>query len=316
MRIIYKHSPISSKSSLAKKLGTTEEELNQILQCSDLLYYPNKPELKKDGTFRQTYRVDPKLKIILSRIVSCIFHHVCFPAYIQGSIKDKEKPRDYISNANKHSGKKILITEDIKNFFPSIKALEVDKVWRRLFKFPPEVAEILTKLTTLNGSVPQGAPTSSYLANFIFWDIEPELVTELEKLGVEYSRYVDDISISANRYLSKKEKTEIIRLIYKMCLKKGIKPNRKKHTVASSGQRMIVHGLNVNAQTPTLPKAERQRIRTAIHQCKIQYQIDSKSYEYRKLHEQTSGRVQRLNRLQPSLAKPLLKQLDLIAPKN
>lgn len=314
MTIRYKHEPIASKGALAKKLHTTEDKLNEVLQLSSSLYYPNTPELKSDGSYRQTYRVDEKLKTLLSRIVKGIFHHVHFPVYIQGSIRDKENPRDYISNADKHSGRKTLITEDIKSFFPSIKSAEIDKVWRRLFKFPPEVAEVLTKLTTLNGSVPQGAPTSSYLANLLFWDVEPQLVSELESRGITYSRYVDDISISAERHLTPKEKTEIIRLVYGMLFKKGIKPNRKKHSVANSAKKMVVHGLNVNSKKPTLPKDERQKIRAAVHQCKIQFSINGESQEYVKLHERIVGRVQRLNRLQPSIAQPMLKQLAMISP--
>lgn len=144
MTIKYKHGPIASKSSLAKKLHTTEENLDEILRLAHTLYRPNSPQVKSDGSFRQTYRVDDRLKVILSSIVKEVFHHVCFPSYIQGSIKDKEQPRDYITNAKKHSGKKTLITEDIKNFFPSITSTEVEKIWRRLFKFTPEVADALT----------------------------------------------------------------------------------------------------------------------------------------------------------------------------
>ena len=316
MTITYKHEPIASKLSLAKKLHTTEDNLNEVLQLANTFYYPNAPKIKPNGSLRQTYRVDEKLKVILSKIVKEIFHNVFFPSYIQGSVKDKENPRDYISNAKKHSGKKTLITEDIKNFFPSIKSTEVTKIWLRLFKFSPEVAEALTKLTTFNGSVPQGAPTSSYLANLLFWDIEPKLVLELNGRGISYSRYVDDISLSAERGISPEEKTEIIGLVYGMLLKKGIKPNRKKHTIASSGEKMVVHGLNVNSQTPTLPKNERQKIRAAVHQCKIKYSLNRNSQEYIKLHERTVGRVQRLKRLQPSYAEPLLKQLALIAPNT
>lgn len=314
--IKYQHKSISSCTALANKLGITEEYLRYMLDHSNSLYYANTPEIKSDGSLRLTYRVDDKLKIILSKIVKSIFHFVSFPAYIQGSIKDKERPRDYISNASVHVGKKLLIKEDIKNFFPSIRCSEVDKVWRRLFRFTPEVAAALTKLTTFNGSVPQGAPTSSYLANLIFWDLEPSVVAELSNRGVTYSRYVDDITLSANRYLSRDEKTEIISLIYGMCLKKGIKPNRKKHVIATSGQKMTVHGLNVNSKAPTLPKKEREKLRAAVHECKIKHEENAGSCDYKKLYESTLGRVQRLNRLQPNSAKLLLMELKRLQPKG
>ena len=315
MIIKYPHKSIPSKAILAKKLAITEEYLNQVLINPGSFYRANKPELKADGTYRQHYRVDEKLKIILTKIVKKIFHHVRFPSYIQGSIKDRDHPRDYISNAKLHAGKRLIIKEDIKNFFPSIKASEVEKIWRRLFGFPKEVAEALTKLTTLNGFVPQGAPTSSYLANLIFWDVEPLVVNELSKIGVTYSRYVDDITLSTDSYLSSEEKTTIIKNIYGMCLKKGIKPNRKKHAITTNRQQMTIHGLNVNSKVPTLPKKETAKIRAAVHECKITYEKNGDSYEYKELFNRTIGRVQRLKKLQPSQAKPMLLDMGVLQPK-
>lgn len=315
MRPIYQHNPIGSKNALAKKLKITEYELDQLLKISDSLYHANAPEPKSDGSFRQTYRVEPRLKIILSHIVTNIFHHVRFPSYIQGSVKDLENPRDYISNAKIHAGKKLLIKEDLKNFFPSITSLQVKHLWLRLFRFSPEVSEALTKLTTLNNFVPQGAPTSSYLANVIFWDLEPAVVAALSKQDITYTRYVDDITLSTNRRLTIKEKTEAIGLVYGMCLKKGIKPNRKKHFIVSSGNNMVVHGLNVNTSIPTLPQSEKLKIRAAVYECKKRHSEESMTLSYKKLYEQTMGRAQRLNRLQPAKAQSFLAQLKIISPK-
>lgn len=49
--------------------------------------------------------------------------------------------------------------------------------------FSDDVAEILTMLTTKDGGLPQGAVTSSFLANLVFWDYEPSLVEKLAFAG-------------------------------------------------------------------------------------------------------------------------------------
>lgn len=316
MHITYKNNPIGSISALAKTLKITESELNELIELSNTYYFPNTPIPKSDGTFRQTYRVDNKLKKVLSSIVKNIFHHVYFPQYLQGSIKDSESPRDYIINASIHSNKKIVIKEDIKNFFPSIKSSHVEKTWRRLFRFPADVASALTKLTTYNNEIPQGAPTSSYIANVIFWDTEPNIVSELAKKQITYSRYIDDITISSEIYITKSEKTEIIKIIYGMFLKKGIKPNRKKHLIMKANEKMSVHGLNVNRKQPTLSKTERQKIRAAVYECTITHKDERKTEDYQKLYNKTKGRIHRFNRLHPSQAGRYINKLELIKPKS
>src|SRR2546430_3892167 len=46
------------------------------------------------------------------------------------------------------SKKKILICEDVKRFFPSVGAIYIEQVWRDCLGFAPDVARLLTKLTT------------------------------------------------------------------------------------------------------------------------------------------------------------------------
>lgn len=52
-------------------------------------------------------------------------------------------------------------------------------IWHRFFRFPPPVATQLTKLTTKDGLVPQGAKTSALLSNLVFLDEERRLVGDL-----------------------------------------------------------------------------------------------------------------------------------------
>ena len=127
-------------------------------------------------------------------------------------------------------------------------------MWQRFFCFPIDVAQTLTKLTTFNGFLPQGAATSSYIANLIFWDKEPDIEHNLRERDVYYSRYVDDITVSTNRKLSKQERGDIKSLVYGMLLRANVKPNREKRKVYFRGGKMLVHGLNVDRKKPTMRK--------------------------------------------------------------
>src|SRR5258708_36650911 len=106
-----------------------------------------------------------------------IFSKVVFPDYLQGSLAG----RDYVTNASLHAKKKILICEDVKRFFPSVGAIYIEQVWRDCLGFAPDVARLLTKLTTKGGYLPQGAITSSFLANLVLWRHEPLLHAKLKQ---------------------------------------------------------------------------------------------------------------------------------------
>ena len=108
---------------------------------------------------------------------------------------------------------------------------------------------VLTQLTTYKKAVPQGASTSSYISNLIFWDKEPQLESQLRQQGFLYSRYVDDITISADKFVDKqKQKFVITTQVYGMLRSIDVKPNRSKtkRGVQTRTGKMIVHNLNIH----------------------------------------------------------------------
>lgn len=223
-------------------------------------------------------------------------------------------PRDYKRHAVIHSGKNILINEDVKDFFPSSSVKVVNEIWKRLFNFSTEAAEVLTKITTLNGSLPQGWKTSGYLANLVFWDKEHELVNILSAHGFSYSRFMDDITVSSKTKINNKSKTFIINEIYKMLLSKGYSPKRSKHQIISNNIRMEVTGLTVNGKTPSLSKTEQNNIRAAVHKCECHAKTDRSSLEYEKLWNSASGRVGTLTRFHNAKGAKLRKKLRSVNP--
>lgn len=307
---------VESIEELAKTLGIGVEFLLQVLLCPDKFYNPNKPKVKSDKTLRYTYRVLEPLKSIHESIKNTFFYVVEYPDYLQGGIRDIKNQRGYIQNASKHSKNKILIKEDIADFFPSIRATQVFELWKDFFGFPENIAKLLTDLTTYHGFVPQGAKTSSYIANLIFWKDEPALDSWLESKGLLYTRLVDDITVSTDKRLTKAEKQEITEAIYQMMFDNGFIPKRNKRRVMSSGTRMSIHNLNINSGTPTLSKKERSKIRSAVKECETLARSGTDSEEYEEKFVKVQGRVSVLERLHPSQAKKLNERLDLIKPLN
>jgi len=315
-RISYQHSPISSIKSLSEHLRVSEDVLVYIAENRDKYYQQNKPELKPDGKERITYRLDIELKKIQKQIKTRIFNKVNYPEYLQGSIKDKRNPRTYDRNAAIHAGSNFIISEDVSDFFHSIDEKLVNDMWKYLFGFSVDVSELLTKLTTYNGYVPQGGVTSSYLSNLILWDVEPALVEKLNKLNITYTRYIDDVTLSSKvDWLPEKNKIESINSVFAMLTGKGLKPNRTKHKIMGRNTKMVIHKLNVNSGRPTMNKKKRQKIRLEVYNLKKSATVCKRSGEpYKKLYQSVHGKVLELCNFHPTQGAQFIEELKQIAP--
>ena len=313
--IYYKNRPISSLESLAKALRVPLQQLKWAERNAEKLYRPGPSKEKSDGTIRETFDACAPLKTIQGQINKKILREVHYPPYLQGGIKDRNAPRDYVRNASLHSDTKILVNEDISNFFPSTKAAQINQVWRVLFKFSPIVADCLTSLTTYRGHLPQGAKTSSYLANLVFWDIEPEIFVEMNNAGLNYSRYIDDITISSKSIVSLTIKQFAIGQIRKMCTRRGYKLKKSKHRIETSGHKMNVNNLVVNKQA-ALSREDKARVRAAIHELKLLSECQPNTDDYAGKYHSVYGKVSNLTRLHPKLGQKYLSILDSLKLGN
>lgn len=311
LTLSYPHNPIVDPERLALLLNTPLPRLQAIAETASESYRPV-PQEKKDGSLRMTYDAYPDLKRVQHRIVQKILRKVRFPRYLHGSIKDTEFPRDHVSNAALHTGAAILILDDIADFYPSLGRNLVFTVWLRFFGFSPDVSELLTKLTTRTGTIPQGAKTSSYLANLAFWDREAQLVEDLKEMGLTYSRYVDDVTYSSRHQIPNSTIGEARSKVYKMLASKGCSPKRCKSHVCRKGQKLEVTGLVTAGTSPAIGKAERKRIRSAVHNLEKSVSREGMTPENRKAWDSAKGRVGRLVRLKHSEARKLSKRLDAI----
>lgn len=257
----YPFRPIRNEHGLEAALRVPIENLKRVAAKADLLYRKAKPIDKGDGTIRQTFDALPELKCIQIRIKNILLSRVNFPPYLTGSLKG----RDYRVNARFHVDAKVIVCEDIANFFPSTSTHIIRNIWANLFGFSADVSDLLTALTTKDGFLPQGAVTSSYLANLAFFSSEPTLQALLAGRSIRYSRYVDDITLSSVTSLSSEDLTWCISNAYGMLAKYGYHAKRRKHEIHRSNARMFTTKLMVNKR-PALKPNERSAIRSAVYQ--------------------------------------------------
>lgn len=306
-RPFYSNNPIHSLSALSRFLGFDETFLLELASTANSRYRLAKPIVKADGSIRQPFDALEPLKEVHRRLKKKMFSKVVFPKYLTGSLKGC----DYRVNASLHVKAKIIICEDIEGFFPTTSATVVFDIWRNFFGFSEEVSNILTKLTALDGALPQGAITSSYLANLAFWRLEPDLHELLDGRGIVYSRYVDDITISSKHFLNTEQKTEYIALIYGMLRKIGYRAKRRKHEIATSAKPMFTTKLMVNSKVSLTPK-ERANIRAAVFQLEQKINAGICNAEIIKKLNSVAGQVSKLTRFHATEGIALMNRIKLL----
>ena len=117
----------------------------------------------------------------------------------------------------------------------------------------------------LLGVLPQGAPTSPMLSNLAARKLDDLLVAFALEQGFVYTRYADDITISAVRFPKQLTVADIRRNIVRRIRKAGFHENEKKTRIAGPGSKKLVLGLLVDGPQPRLSKETYRRIDRHLH---------------------------------------------------
>jgi hypothetical protein len=316
MQIEYFNTSIGSVGALAKTLGVQESALIQFAK-NPPAHYSITAIPKKNGGSRTISDPSKELKIIQRRIVRRIFSKCVFPDYLFGSIKDDENPRDFVRNAEHHVHAVEVMSFDIESFFPNVRPSFIKNVFKYLLRLPNEVADILVKLTSLNNGLPQGAPTSSYIANMIFYDKEHQVVKTLSAKGFCYTRLTDDITVSSPKALTPEVKKFVYAQIQGLLSEKKLEICKRKYKItntALSGRKTVVTGLVIEDDLVKLPKPMVSKIGGIVYDLKNKAVITTTDPEYHELYGTASGLVSLYTRLNAKKAEPHRIILQSIKP--
>lgn len=166
--------------------------------------------------------------------------------------------KSILHNAAPHIRKSYILKMDIKDFFPSI---NFARVWEVFFElgYDKSVSTALAKLCTYKEKLPQGAPTSPYLANIICRNLDEIISSFCQKNNLTYTRYADDITISSNRRIDW-VKDVIVDILFRY----QFIPNEEKTVLLGPGDRKKITGIIVNEKL-SVPKSLIREIRKNIY---------------------------------------------------
>lgn len=218
---------------------------------------------KSNGAQREIDEPLPDLKFVQSWIL----HNILEQCPVSDYAKAYLKGRTLKHNARFHRAQRVVVTMDIKDFFPSISIKDVTNIFENMGYFH-ELSCFFAHLCCLDNVLPQGAPTSPYLSNLRLCDLDGKISNYTSQKGIRYTRYADDLTFSGdfNPHF-------LIKDISKMIYDEGFTINPSKTRVAKSNTRQEVTGVVVNSHMQ-IPKQKRKEIRQQVYYIK-KYGLDS-----------------------------------------
>lgn len=207
--------------------------------------------------------------------------------------------RSILQHAANHLGKSVVLSVDIRRFFPSIDRERMEPVLRAN-GCSAELVDLLMNVLMIDDRLPTGFSTSPYLSNLAFESTDDDLSALADIAGITYSRFADDLTFSGegidDAFL------ESVRSVvgrHKWELKDS------KTRFMRRGGPQYVTGLYVGESEPHLPRRVKKRMRMEAHY------IGKYGYESHVRHSNTRARTPRelaglvryANQINPAVAR-------------
>ena len=214
---------------------------------------------KRSGGLRQISAPDPELKTLQRRILRRLLGRL----KVHPAVTGFQKGHSIVTHAALHTDQAVVLRLDIRDFFASTSARRVRDYFRRI-GWTDDAARVLTRLTTHEAVLPQGAPTSPRLSNLVNYLMDARLEGLAHHLGARYSRYADDLTFS----LAEDDAQKIRSLIVSVTVilhESAYRLRRQKLRIRRRHQQQCITGLVVNGGAPRLPRRTRRWLRAVEH---------------------------------------------------
>ncbi len=183
---------IHSWPKLRSMIGYSRDDLERIAAHVGRHYTPFDLRAPGKTKWRHIDNPQPPLRPLQDRIARRVLRPVALPEMMCGSVVGRS-PADAV---RPHVGSRAAIAMDLRDCFHSTNPHHVNRAFKQEVRCSTAIADLLTKLTTLDFGLPQGAPTSSYLANLALLPAAREIKSICDRANLAVTFFVDDILIS------------------------------------------------------------------------------------------------------------------------
>lgn len=193
----------------------------------------------------------PVLKLFQNWVLKNILNDI----EVSDFAKAYRRGTSLLDNAKFHLEQKLILKLDIKDFFINIRSKSVYEFFLEC-GYSESVSVLLTRCVTLDGGLPEGAPTSPALSNIIMRIFDKRIGQYCLKKHIRYTRYADDMTFSGDLT---RENDLIVKVSEELAYL-GLALNKKKTKRLSENNHQIVTGIVVNRKLNT-PRIYRKNLR-------------------------------------------------------
>jgi RNA-directed DNA polymerase len=301
---------LRSLSDLEFRLGEDREHLRQLAANISIHYSPfQRPKVAKpfqhviSKKLRSIDNPSPELKHLQRKIARNLLGHLKAPDFLYGAVKGQT----IHTNAALHHGAKLIVKMDIKSYYPNVTDTHVFRVWRHELGCSLEVSRLLTRLTTYERHLPQGAPTSSVLANIYLASVYEPILDKSEELGVKPGAFVDDLIFSGDRARQLMDPTR------KLLGRDGFSFSAAKREILGPRDQKVITGIRAGKDGPRAPRNKLSDLRAGFHKLKIGLVPEAARPDYIK---RLAARVAHINNICPKDAATFIKQLETLKAES
>lgn len=241
---------------LATSTRLSQGQINYLAFRTEHLYKTYEIP-KKNGKKREIAQPNRELKAVQAWILRNILDKL----YTSPHSKGFDLGTSILENALPHQGANYVLTIDLEDFFPSITANKVFGIFSSI-GYNKEISSILTNLCVYRGRLPQGAPTSPKLANLVSAKLDARIHGYAGPKGIVYTRYADDITLSAQS-VQKIEKAK--NFIGTIIASEDLAINRLKTKICGTKRQKKITGLVVSQNSVGIGREKLRDIRSKIH---------------------------------------------------
>jgi RNA-directed DNA polymerase len=251
---------------LSTQLGMRTERLEHFAATASKRYYVF-PIDKRNGGKRWIAHPSRPLKLLQrwlnSRVIRILRVHDAATAYRRGvSIRD---------NATAHAPSAFTLRVDFKDFFPSFKADSV----RRFIQDNSELFEgwsdkdtsFFVQIVCRAGELTIGAPSSPFLTNSMMLSFDEKVAQYCVENGLIYTRYADDLFVSAHEPGKLQDALAIIRDAARNFPYANLQINEEKTAFLSRRYRRRITGLIVTPDgRVSLGRDRKRELKALVHE--------------------------------------------------
>lgn len=242
---------------LAQHLGLSVKLVQRLIDHPEWQY---KRVLipKRNRGYRELYCPTKILKAVQSWILRNILERV----QVDPAATAYKRKLGLIDNLRPHQHNHFFVCIDLVGFFDSISSHRVQSIFEAL-GYPAAPAKMLTSLCTVGGKLPQGGVTSPYLSNIACMRLDRRIRKYVANKHVTYTRYADDITLSA-----KDQQTLFasVNLVRRIIAEEGLKVNDEKSRALFPHDRRRITGLVLASDHRIgVGRDQRRLLRACIH---------------------------------------------------